>query len=66
MNKQIGIILLVAGIGLLIWGFNLYGAFSSRMARVITGSPTDKTMTILIIGGICTVLGIFQLARKSK
>lgn len=66
MNKQIGIILLVAGIGLLIWGFNLYDAFSSRAARAFTGSSTDKTMTILIAGGICTALGIFQLARKSK
>jgi hypothetical protein len=66
MNKQIGIILLVAGICLLIWGFNLYGAFSSRVARVFTGAPTDKTMTILIAGGVCTALGIFQLARKSK
>ena len=66
MNRQIGVILLVAGIGLLIWGFNLYGAFSSRVARVFTGSPTDKTMTILILGGICTALGLFQLIRKSK
>jgi hypothetical protein len=66
MNKQMGIVLLVAGIGLLIWGFNLYGAFSSHVARVFTGSPTDKTVAVLIAGGICTVLGIFQLVRKSR
>lgn len=64
MHKQIGIVLLVIGIGLLIWGFNMSGSFSSRMSRVFTGSPTDKTVTVIIGGGICTALGIYQLARK--
>jgi hypothetical protein len=66
MNKQIGIILLAAGIGLLLWGFNLSGSFSSRLARAFTGSPTDKTMIVLIAGGVSLVLGIFQLTRKSR
>ena len=66
MNKQIGIILLVIGICLLIWGFNLYGAFDSHVTRVFTGSPTNKTTTVLIIGAVCTVLGIVQLSMKSK
>jgi hypothetical protein len=65
MNKQIGIILLVLGIGLLIWGFNLYGAFSSHVSRVFTGSPTDKTTAVLITGAVCAALGLFQLTRKS-
>jgi len=65
MNKQIGIILLVLGIGLLIWGFNLYGAFSSHVSRVFTGSPTDKTIAVLITGAVCAALGLFQLTRKS-
>ena len=64
MQKQIGIVLLVIGIGLLIWGFNMSGSFSSRMSRVFTGSPTDKTVAVIIGGGICTALGIYQLARK--
>jgi hypothetical protein len=64
MNKQIGVILLIVGIGLLIWGFNLYDAFSSRVTRIVTGSPPDKTVAIFIIGGICTALGLFQLIRK--
>lgn len=66
MKKQIGVVLLVAGIGLLVWGFNLYGAFDSHVARFFTGSPTDKTVAVLIVGAICTVLGIMQLTSKSR
>lgn len=67
MIWQIGIILLVADIYLSIWGFNLYGgAFSSRVALVFTGSPTDKTAMVLISDGNCMALGIFQLTRESR
>ncbi len=66
MEKLIGVALLVAGIGLLIWGYNLYSAFSSHVARFVTGSPTDKTMIVLIAGGVCTALGAFLLLRKTR
>jgi len=64
MNKQIGLILLVAGVALLIWGISMTGSFSSEVSRAFTGSPTDKTVTVLIAGGICTALGAYQLSRK--
>jgi len=65
MNWKIGIILLAADIYPLIWGFNQYGAFSSRVALVFTGSSTDKTVLVLIADGDCMALGIFQLTRAS-
>lgn len=66
MNRQIGIILLVAGIGLLVWGFSLSDSFSSRLSRAFTGSPTDKATAALIAGSACTALGLYQLSRKSR
>lgn len=66
MNKQIGLILLVAGVGLLIWGISMTGSFSSRISNAFTGSPTDKTVMVLIAGGICTALGAYQLSRKGR
>lgn len=65
MNKQIGIILLVAGVVLLIWGISMTGSFTSRVSRAFTGSPTDKTMIVLISGGLCAALGVYQLSRKA-
>ena len=62
MNKNvIGIALLVAGIILLVWGYNMSGAFDSRVSRVFTGSPTDKAMWTMIGGAVLAVAGAAQL-----
>ena len=63
-TSTIGIILLVVGIGLLIWGINLYGAFGNKIARVISGASTNETMMFLIAGAVCTVLGALMVFKK--
>jgi len=63
-SSKIGIILLVVGIGLLLWGINLYGAFGDRLARTFTGSSANETMIFLIAGAVCTVLGAMMLYKK--
>ena len=62
--SKIGIVLLIAGIGLLIWGINLYGAFGDKLARTFTGTSTNETMVFLIAGAICTALGAIMLYKK--
>lgn len=61
MKTTIAIVMLVAGIGLLIWGFNMSEAFDSKVSRVFTGSPTDKAMWALIGGAVLAVAGAVQL-----
>lgn len=63
-SSTIGIVLLVAGIALLIWGINLYGAFGNKLARTFTGASTNETMIFLIAGAICAVLGAIILYKK--
>jgi len=63
-SSKIGIILLVVGIGLLLWGINLYGAFGDKLARTFTGASTNETMIFLIAGAICAVLGAVMLYKK--
>jgi len=62
MNKNvIGIALLVAGIILLVWGYNMSAALDSRVSRVFTGSPTDKAMWTMIGGAVLAAAGAVQL-----
>ena len=67
MNKNtIAIVMLVAGIALLIWGYSMSGAFGSQVSRVFTGSPTDKAMWTMIGGAVLAGVGAFQLFFKKK
>ncbi|MGD0021766.1 MAG: DUF3185 family protein [Smithellaceae bacterium] len=63
-SSKIGIILLIVGIGLLLWGINLYGAFGNKLARTFTGASSNETMIFLIVGAVCTVLGAVMLYKK--
>jgi len=67
MNKNtIAIVMLVAGIALLIWGYSMSGAFDSKINRVFTGSPTDKAMWTMIGGAVLAAAGAFQLFLRKK
>jgi hypothetical protein len=57
--KIIGIALVVAGIGLAIWGYQLSGSVGSQITKAVTGSDTDKVMTFYIAGAVSFVVGIF-------
>jgi Protein of unknown function (DUF3185) len=63
-SQLIGSILLVAGIALLIWGFNLYGSFGNKLSRAFDGSLDAKTVAALAGGGVCTLLGLVKLSGK--
>jgi len=57
MNKLISLVLLVAGISLLIYGANASDSLGSDFSRFFTGSPTDKSMWMIIGGAAATVAG---------
>ena len=63
--KIIGIVLAVAGIGLAIWGgYQLSGSVGSQITQAVTGSDTDKGMTLYIAGAVSLVVGIFLFIKK--
>lgn len=65
MNKQmLSLVLLVAGVGLLIWGYNISQSVSGQVAQAFSGSPGNKAMTLYIVGAVCTALGILGLVKK--
>lgn len=66
MNKAISLVLLVGGIVLIIYGISASDSLSSSFSRFFTGSPTDKTMWLLIGGIVAAAVGLFGLFFGSK
>jgi len=62
--KIIGIALVVLGIGLAIWGYQLSGSVGSEISEVVTGSDTDKVMTFYIAGAISFVVGMYLSIKR--
>ena len=60
----IGVMLLAVGVGLLLWGFNLYGAFGNKLSQALTGASTNETMLFLAGGAVCAVLGAVLIFKK--
>jgi hypothetical protein len=66
MNKPLGIALLVAGIVLIVFGINASDSVSSSFSRFFTGSPTDKSIWLLIGGIVSLVAGGFLSLRPTR
>ncbi len=58
MNTAIGIALMAAGLLLVVFGFNESHSFTSDVSRAFTGSPTDRSMWMLIGGAVAAILGM--------
>lgn len=64
ISKIIGIILVVIGVGVAIWGYQLSSSVGSQVTQAVTGSDTDKVMTFYIAGAVSFVVGLYFLARR--
>lgn len=63
--KLLGIILLVVGVILLIFGFNASQSLGDQVTETVTGRFTDETMWFIIGGAVAIVVGGFMtLGRK--
>ena len=65
MNKAIGLALLVAGIALIIFGVSASDSIGSSVSRAFTGSPTDKTLWLLVGGSAAAVCGAVLTFKTS-
>ena len=63
MKKALSIAFLATGIILLVFGLNAWQSIGSDMSRFFTGSPTDKTLWLLIGGLSAGLIGLFGLLR---
>ncbi|MDX2112063.1 MAG: DUF3185 family protein [Verrucomicrobiota bacterium] len=66
MNKLVSIILLIGGIVLIVYGISASESFGSDVSRFFTGSPTDKTIWLLIGGIVAAAVGAAGFFRGSS
>jgi hypothetical protein len=66
MNKPVSLALLVGGVILIIYGISASDSIGSSFSRVFTGSPTDKTIWLLLGGAIAAAVGLTGMLRGAK
>ncbi|HMB16585.1 MAG TPA: DUF3185 family protein [Pelovirga sp.] len=60
-NKIIGIVLIVIGVALAIWGYNVYDSAGAQIGRALTGDTPIKAWAGMVGGIICAVVGIIKV-----
>ena len=60
-DKIISIVLLIVGVGLLFWGYDIYDSAGSQVSRAVGGEAPTKAYALFIGGAICAVLGVLKL-----
>jgi hypothetical protein len=59
-----GIALVVIGIGLIVWGYQMSDSVVSQVSEAFTGSETDDVMIRYIGGAASLVVGLFLLFKR--
>lgn len=57
-NKIIGIVLIVIGVALAIWGYNIYDAASAQVTRALSGDTPVEAWAGMVGGVIAVLIGI--------
>jgi Protein of unknown function (DUF3185) len=66
MRQLISLALLIGGIILFLYGLNESNSILSGFSRLFTGSPTDKTIWLVIGGVVAAVMGAAGLLRTKR
>ncbi len=60
-NKIIGIVLIIAGAALALWGYNIYDSAGSQVSRAFSGDTPLEAWAGMVGGAICFVIGIIKV-----
>jgi len=61
--KLTGIVLIVLGIGLAFWGYDMSGSIGANINQALTGAEPDKVMMLYIGGAISFIAGIYLAVK---
>lgn len=60
-NKIIGVVLIIAGVVLAMWGYNIYDSASSQVSRALNGDTPIEAWAGMAGGVISVLIGITRL-----
>ena len=60
-NKTIGIVLIIVGVALAFWGYNIYDSAGSQIGRALTGDTPIEAWAGMVGGIICIIIGISKV-----
>ncbi len=62
MNKKvISLILVVVGIALLVWGYDVYDSAGSQVSRALSGDTPIEAWFGIAGGAVCILLGALRI-----
>ena len=60
-NKIIGIVLIIIGVALAFWGYNIYDSAGSQIGRALSGDTPIEAWAGMIGGIVFIVIGISKV-----
>jgi uncharacterized membrane protein YidH (DUF202 family) len=60
-NKVIGIVLIIIGVALALWGYNIYDSAGSQVSRAFSGDAPIEAWAGMVGGVICIAIGISRV-----
>lgn len=66
MSKALSLALLVGGIILLVYGLNAGDSLASEAKEAVTGTPTDRSMILIILGAVGIIVGGFTAFARRR
>ena len=60
-SKHVGILLIVIGVALIVWGYNVYDSAGSQISRAFSGDTPIEAWGGLVGGAICLLFGILKV-----
>jgi len=64
MNRAISVALLVVGIILLIMGINASDSVGSELSEAVQGTPSDRSIWLIVGGAAAAIIGAIGLLRR--
>lgn len=66
LNRIASLVLLIGGVGIILFGAKVPNAFGADSARYFTGSQTEKAVWLFLAGGFASIAGLYLTLRSRR